>query len=243
MRRATSQQATLGSTLVKKYVPESIRAYIPLWAEENAVLVAAGVMFILGLLLLLLGARHSRGPAPATASPGGALAAVAAGGATSSGGAPQGKSTRRERPDGSTEQPDSDPTSGKPASKPLRSLAEPMPETRIVSAMPAAPEPREVLAWVQFLDAKSTRLPIVTASVRIGRHADNDITLENRTVHRHHALLYRSPDGRFTITDLDTLNRVFVNREAVKARELESGDLVELGEVRFRFFLAEGGAG
>lgn len=221
---ARSELQTLSMALFKNYVPDSISKHIPVWAQENIILIAAALMFTLGLLLLLVGILRSRKTA--------ALAAAAAVPPP----APTSTPPRRAAPAGSRPitvrggDPDSAPPPPRPA-KP----DQPMPETKIVTATPAIPEPKQVLAWVQFLDAKSTRVPIISASVRIGRHVDNDITLENRTVHRHHAVLHRSVDGVFTITDLDTRNRVYVNREAIQSRELADGDLVELGEVRFRF--------
>ena len=52
---------------------------------------------------------------------------------------------------------------------------------------------------------------------------------------RHHAEIHRRRDGSFTITDLDSLNGVFVNSDQVKTAKLSEADLVELGDVGFRF--------
>ena len=43
----------------------------------------------------------------------------------------------------------------------------------------------------------------------------------------------------FVIRDLGTRNGLFVNRRKVERQELNDGDLIELGEVRFRFFSSQ----
>jgi pSer/pThr/pTyr-binding forkhead associated (FHA) protein len=96
--------------------------------------------------------------------------------------------------------------------------------------------PDKVYAWLQFLDASSTRVPIGSTSVRIGRHQDNDICLQNKTVHRQHAVLHMTHDRRFSIRDLGTTNGVVVNNQRTQQKDLADGDLIELGEVRLRFF-------
>ena len=80
-------------------------------------------------------------------------------------------------------------------------------------------------------------VPLGHDLVRIGRHQENDIRLEDKTVHRYHALLHRSPDGDFLIRDLSGQagNGVYVNGMRIEQAALRSGDLVELGAVRLRF--------
>lgn len=80
-------------------------------------------------------------------------------------------------------------------------------------------------------------VPLGHDLMRIGRHQENDIRLEDKTVHRYHALLHRSPDGDFLIRDLsgDAGNGVYVNGSRVAQTALRPGDLVELGAVRLRF--------
>ena len=52
-----------------------------------------------------------------------------------------------------------------------------------------------------------------TTNVRIGRHRDNDICLQNDSISRRHALLHFNADNRrFVITDLGGDNGVIVNK-------------------------------
>lgn len=73
------------------------------------------------------------------------------------------------------------------------------------------------------------------AAITIGRHSDNDFRLNNDSVHRHHAHVAILADDVVMITDLDTANGVVVNGERISKIELKDGDLIELGEVRFRY--------
>lgn len=98
-------------------------------------------------------------------------------------------------------------------------------------------QPDTVYAWLQFLDANSTQMPIGATSVRIGRHEDNDICLANQSVHRQHAVIHMKSDGSFDVRDLGGKNGVMVNGRRVEQTQLADGDVIEFGEVRARFIL------
>jgi len=103
---------------------------------------------------------------------------------------------------------------------------------------------RLVLAWLEMVD-NGERIAIDETTVRIGRHSDNDIRLEEdaeqSTVHRRHATIHVTPDREFIITDLsgEDGNGVFVNSERIARRALNDGDLIELGLVKLRFQVAD----
>ena len=99
---------------------------------------------------------------------------------------------------------------------------------------------KPTLARLEFLDSNGSSELVYSATTRIGRHSDNDIILKNTSVHRHHAVLKRDPNGPFVLIDMDTENGVQVNGTRVKSTKLQDGDLVELGEVRMRFRLPQG---
>ncbi len=61
--------------------------------------------------------------------------------------------------------------------------------------------------------------------------------LNNTSVSAYHAEIQRRRDGTFIVTDLDSLNGVAINDEPVDVGRLDDGDIVDLGEVRFRFRL------
>jgi hypothetical protein len=109
----------------------------------------------------------------------------------------------------------------------------------MTSGTPAAArqkDGRTIYGWLDMLDANASRYPLQTTNVRIGRHRDNDICLQNDSISRRHALLHFNADNRrFVITDLGGHNGVIVNNIKQQSHELNDGDLVELGEVRLRF--------
>jgi len=83
-------------------------------------------------------------------------------------------------------------------------------------------------------------LRVRTSLCRLGRAADNDLCLDNDSVSGRHAELYYLPDGTFRICDLDSTNGTWVNGKQVSSQILQSGDVVELGEVRLHFRVGDG---
>lgn len=106
--------------------------------------------------------------------------------------------------------------------------------TATCRTMPAPGE--EVVASLLFGDGGSRgTFPISKTAVRIGRGSDNDLSLNNDSVSRHHAEILCKRDGSFAITDLDSGNGVYVNGQEITQTALQSGDKVEIGEVTFTF--------
>jgi hypothetical protein len=119
----------------------------------------------------------------------------------------------------------------------------PPPPARVEPPIPThrPPDPEHevkpaVYGWLEAVDGSAARHPLRTTNVRVGRHRDNDICLQNDSISRRHALLhYNTETRRFVITDLGAGNGVVVNKTKYKSRELNDGDVVELGEVRLRY--------
>ena len=55
------------------------------------------------------------------------------------------------------------------------------------------------------------------------------------SISRHHAEIRRDREGSFRITDLDSLNGLFVNGKKSRGSALSDGDLVEVGDVAMKF--------
>ncbi|MEM5495151.1 FHA domain-containing protein [Hoeflea sp. AS16] len=102
--------------------------------------------------------------------------------------------------------------------------------TRFVSAANT-----DSFGYFEIVGSEDRPFAITAHSISIGRHSDNDFVLSNDSVHRHHAHFHISPDGVPTINDLDTTNGVVINGSRVDRADLQSGDLIELGEVRLRY--------
>lgn len=86
------------------------------------------------------------------------------------------------------------------------------------------------------------RIHILQGSCTIGRHASNDIHLEDNEVSRQHALLQwqgvqgENSPGAFLLVDLGSSNGTSVNGQRIsKPVRLKDGDALEFGGVRIEF--------
>jgi len=100
----------------------------------------------------------------------------------------------------------------------------------------APPEPAAPVAFLEMQDAESKRIPLPKTANRIGRRPDNDIVFTNTSISGYHAEIHSQRDGTYYITDLGSGNGLRVNDQRVTQSDLKDGDLIELGEVRFRFY-------
>ncbi|HET9111095.1 MAG TPA: FHA domain-containing protein, partial [Ktedonobacterales bacterium] len=76
----------------------------------------------------------------------------------------------------------------------------------------------------------------------IGRELDNDIVLDDDRVSRRHAEL-RWDHGRVELADYGSLNGTLVNQQAARGRLLlRDGDILDLGDRRYRLALQAGEA-
>ena len=73
--------------------------------------------------------------------------------------------------------------------------------------------------------------------IRIGRNEDNDVRLADRSVHRYHAVIERTPEETFVITDLSGTagNGIRINGERTAKARLADGDVIELGRAKLKF--------
>ena len=80
------------------------------------------------------------------------------------------------------------------------------------------------------------RFEISHTPYRIGRASDrNEMMLRHPSISRRHAQITVRKDGVYEITDMDSLNGLFVNDRKVKASPLANGDIIDIGDLTFRF--------
>jgi hypothetical protein len=96
---------------------------------------------------------------------------------------------------------------------------------------------RPVEAWLEVAGAEGRRWALGRGMVRIGREEDNDIRLPLATVHRYHAVLHRTSDAEYVITDLSSAdgNGLIVNGRRLAEARLKDGDRVQLGAATLTF--------
>jgi hypothetical protein len=73
--------------------------------------------------------------------------------------------------------------------------------------------------------------------IRVGRHPESDIFLDDITVSRRHAEFHRGPDGD-EVRDVGSLNGTYVNRERIEQSLLKSGDVVQIGKFKLVYLPA-----
>jgi adenylate cyclase len=69
----------------------------------------------------------------------------------------------------------------------------------------------------------------------IGRHPDNTIQILDRIISKEHAQIQRTPDGRFMLRDLGSLNGTYIRGERVHEQILLDGDEIALGSTRLLY--------
>ena len=92
-------------------------------------------------------------------------------------------------------------------------------------------------AYLVFQDETKKRYPITNIIWRIGRGTDNEMTLLDSSVSRRHAEIDRDKGDIFTLTDLGSLNGVYVNNKKIDKYILREGDIIEIGDINLRFTL------
>jgi len=74
--------------------------------------------------------------------------------------------------------------------------------------------------------------------VTVGRSPESKIFLDDVTVSRQHAEIFRREQQHgkgFRIRDAGSLNGTYVNRVRVDSVDLRNGDEIQIGKYRFKF--------
>lgn len=85
------------------------------------------------------------------------------------------------------------------------------------------------------------KIPIDQSALRIGRHEDNDICIEDALASREHALIERVKSeqdnglSNYVVRDLKSTNGTFVNHEPITAHLLVEGDMIRIGQAFFKY--------
>lgn len=85
-------------------------------------------------------------------------------------------------------------------------------------------------------DQDGLRFALSDRLTSLGRSVENDVSLDDITVSRRHAVMELTPDG-FTIHDNGSLNGTYVNQQRVTTCALEHGDEIQVGKFHFLFLL------
>jgi hypothetical protein len=92
-------------------------------------------------------------------------------------------------------------------------------------------------AFLEFQRHNVLPFEIRHAIVRIGRETDNDVKLEDLTVHRYHAVIERTPEGEFHIAYVGAPdgNGLRINGRKVRRQRLTGGEILDIGATKMHF--------
>jgi pSer/pThr/pTyr-binding forkhead associated (FHA) protein len=79
------------------------------------------------------------------------------------------------------------------------------------------------------------RFALGDGTIRLGRHPDSEIMLDDITVSRRHASITRTADG-YVVTDAGSLNGTYLNQERIDEALLHHGDELQVGKFRLVLF-------
>lgn len=88
---------------------------------------------------------------------------------------------------------------------------------------------------------KHSEVPLTKERVTVGRHADNDIPLNDKAVSGHHAVVITILQDSF-LEDLDSTNGTQVNGKQVAKHPLSHGDVISIGRNTLKYEGEAGGA-
>lgn len=75
---------------------------------------------------------------------------------------------------------------------------------------------------------------LTAAEIAVGRAVDNDVVLDDPSLSRKHARLYRRGPGELEIEDLGSSNGSYINERKIGRATFHAGDTVRFGELSFR---------
>ena len=106
-----------------------------------------------------------------------------------------------------------------------------------LAASDTGPEFHRAQGYLDVLDGSARRVALTASITRIGREDDNDIALTSAKVHRYHAVLERTDDGDFVLSDMSGPdgNGVYVDGERHRRVTLKPGQRIGIGDVRLTF--------
>ncbi|MEY4371588.1 MAG: hypothetical protein RL219_357 [Actinomycetota bacterium] len=115
--------------------------------------------------------------------------------------------------------------------------------TASLSRVPSEPAasrgggPGAAVLVVRGGDQDGLRFPLSDRLTSLGRSVENDISLDDITVSRRHAVLEHTPDG-YVVHDNGSLNGTYVNQRRITTGVIEHGDELQIGKFHFLFLLA-----
>ncbi|MHC4331245.1 MAG: FHA domain-containing protein [Planctomycetota bacterium] len=81
---------------------------------------------------------------------------------------------------------------------------------------------------VKQKDGNTKEFSFTGGPVSIGRGADSQVFLPDKAVSRRHAVIHATDDGKWTLEDLGSSNKTYLNDRAVTKAEIKHGDCLRI---------------
>ena len=95
-------------------------------------------------------------------------------------------------------------------------------------------ERSEEIAWMlEAVEHDGAAILLTSKMLTLGRTTENDVWLPSKLVSRHHARLLVGPTG-VIVEDAGSTNGCFVNGEQVRQHLMHDGDVLSMGDLRYR---------
>ena len=77
-------------------------------------------------------------------------------------------------------------------------------------------------------DGETKEYQFAQGPIQIGRAADCQVSLPDRTVSKKHAVIACNGDGKWHVQDLGSANKTYLNGEIVRTAALKTGDSIRI---------------
>jgi len=81
---------------------------------------------------------------------------------------------------------------------------------------------------VKEKDGTAKEFQFTKGPVYIGRGANSQVFLADRTVSRQHAVIHSTDEGKWLVEDLDSASKTYLNDEAIHKAEIKHGDCLRI---------------
>ena len=75
--------------------------------------------------------------------------------------------------------------------------------------------------------------------IYMGRHANSQIFLRDRSVSRQHAVIYSTHDGKWMVEDLESANKTYLNDDEIDKTEIKDGDVLRIADFTIEIGLGD----
>ena len=92
---------------------------------------------------------------------------------------------------------------------------------------------------VKQKDGNTREFQFAQGPVSIGRGANSQVFLPDKAVSRQHAVIHSTDEGKWTIVDMGSSNKTYLNDKAVHKAEIKHGDCLRITEFVIEILLEE----